>query len=91
MKPFKDNKDKLGMYIGQIDDYYSLVIGKHDRDFLEAYKYKMKKHKEELDKYKQIADEKANGVLKDNKVSGLSDQITWFRQQALGLDTILEK
>jgi hypothetical protein len=73
MQPFRDNKEKLGLYIDKIDEYYALVINKHDRDFLEAYKHKMNKHKQELSMYKQIADEKANGILKDNKVSGLTN------------------
>jgi len=38
-----------------------------------------------------LADDAAGAVLKDDKVSGLQRQLSWFRQEAIKLDELVQK
>ena len=91
MQPFKETKDKLNLYINRIDQYYETVHDKHDIEFINAYRHQMQKHKKQLAAYKKLADDAAGAVLKDDKVSGLQRQLSWFRQEAIKLDELVQK
>jgi hypothetical protein len=89
--PLYEIRDKLGKYINKIDDYYDIVIAKHDRDFLNAYKMDMNKYKKQLTQLKQQAEDAAGALLRDDKVSNLHNQITWFKNEAVLLDEVVDK
>lgn len=82
-QPLHETRDKLTKYIGKLDDYYELVIATHDRDFLKAYQADMNMYKKQLTKLKQQAEDAAGALLRDDKVSGLQNQISWFKNEAL--------
>lgn len=89
--PLYEIRDNLGKYINKIDDYYDIVIAKHDRDFLNAYKMDMNKYKKQLTQLKQQAEDAAGALLRDDKVSNLHNQITWFKNEAVLLDEVVDE
>lgn len=51
----------------------------------------MDKYKKQLTKLKKDAEDAAGALLRDDKVSSLQRQITWFRKEAQKLDEITDK
>lgn len=51
----------------------------------------MHKYKKQLTKLKQQAEDAAGALLRDDKVSNLKNQISWFKNEALLLDQIVDK
>lgn len=90
-QPFNQIKDQLNLYVNRIDQYFDTVHDKHDREFIAAYKNQMLKHRKTLIEYKKKAEDAAGAVLKDDKVTGLQNQLAWFRTEAVKLDEMVQK
>lgn len=51
----------------------------------------MNRYKKELIRLKKQAEDAAGAVLRDDKVAGLRNQITWFKNEINNLNEVIEK
>ena len=51
----------------------------------------MNRYKKELIRLKKQAEDAAGAVLRDDKVAGLRNQITWFKNEITNLNEVIEK
>lgn len=60
-------------------------------NFYDYLQNNMMKYKKELVSLREQAEAAAGALLRDDKVSNLQNQITWFKNEAVLLDEVIEK
>ena len=76
--------------IDRIDDRFAAQLQTHSLDFVNAYMGHMTKVKKELKFLKQEQDKVTSGLMNDDRITKLQDQIQWFKEESGKLNTILE-
>ena len=92
-----DNKDesllafeKLNQAVDDIEGQFQFVLDLHKSEFLNAYKGHMVKVHKELEFLKKRANEATGKLMNDDTVTNLRSSISWFKNEALKLDGILD-
>ena len=87
----KNDAAELEYLIDNIEMYFLNQLKTHQDDFKNAYKGQMQKVKKELQFLKQKRNDANGALMNDSRITSLQTWIAWFKNEALLLDSILEK
>ena len=76
--------------IDRVDDRFAQQLRTHSTDFVNAYMGHMVKVKKELKFLKQEQDKVTSGLMNDDRITKLQDQVQWFKEKSGKLNTILD-
>eukprot|EP00347_Sterkiella_histriomuscorum_P006538 403352386 len=89
-QPHIQTQQNLDKCVDGIETQFQTVLGRHENDFVQAYRGHMQKVQKELVYLKNKANETAGKILNDDSITSLQSQIGWFKNEATKLDTILD-
>eukprot|EP00743_Colponemidia_sp_Colp-15_P003311 GILK01003576.1.p1 GENE.GILK01003576.1~~GILK01003576.1.p1 ORF type:complete len:525 (+),score=74.49 GILK01003576.1:89-1663(+) len=79
---------QLNDLVKVLDDKVKDVLGKHEKDFLSAYRAHMYTVQKEMQSLKQKANEEEAKLRRDQKINSLEQERDWFKTEALRLDAL---
>ncbi|CAG9318403.1 unnamed protein product [Blepharisma stoltei] len=95
---FAKTEDKITEYYNQLHDTLesfdtkvNTVIHSHEKDFLGAFRNIMAKVKKEMTKLRELTDEQALMIKRDQVVQELQNSLYWFQNEAVKLGEACSK
>lgn len=82
---YQEAYEKLSDAINKIDQQFFKVISRHENEFVENYKHHMERVGAELRQLRNKALELESNAMKDDRITGLTVQIKWYKKEAMKL------
>jgi hypothetical protein len=87
MERVRDEYKKMKKVVSSLSEKVSIVLSKQERDFLAAYRAHMYNVQKELQDLRNKVAEAETSLQKNDKVHKLEEERSWYRKEALRLDS----
>lgn len=81
----KEYHDEITEFISEIDNKMIEMVQGHEKDFLVAFRSIMSQVHSEMTKLKEISDEQALLIKRNNAINDLKSALEWFQSEAVKL------
>lgn len=77
--------EKIHDNIARLDDKVDALVSHHDNEMLRIYQQQMSNLNKEIKEWKEKASERYTSAIQSDKITSLSESLTWFKEECLSL------